>query len=124
AVEVRHDSFRCPDFVAMAREHGVAIVLAGDSKYPEIADATADFVYVRAMGTTSSESLGYPRSGLDLWARRATYWALGKPPPKLKPVVAGGPVPVARDVFLYVIGGHKAHNPAAAMALIKRSGGK
>ena len=28
AVEVRHDSFRTPEFIAMMREHGVAIVLA------------------------------------------------------------------------------------------------
>ena len=41
AVEVRHDSFRSPDFVALARNHGVAIVLAGDSEHPQIADATA-----------------------------------------------------------------------------------
>ncbi|MPT22513.1 MAG: DUF72 domain-containing protein, partial [Starkeya sp.] len=30
AVEVRHESFKSPDFVALAREHGVAIVHAGD----------------------------------------------------------------------------------------------
>jgi uncharacterized protein YecE (DUF72 family) len=38
AVEVRHNSFHDSDFVALAREHGVAIVLAGDSEYPQIAD--------------------------------------------------------------------------------------
>jgi hypothetical protein len=31
---------------------------------------------------------------------------------------AGGGEP--RDVFLYVISGHKVHNPAAAVSLIKR----
>ena len=51
AVEVRHESFRTPDFVALAREHGVAIVIAGDSEFPQIADVTADFVYLRIMGT-------------------------------------------------------------------------
>src|SRR5580692_11101666 len=38
-VEVRHESFRSPDFIALAREHGVAVVIAGDSRYPQIADA-------------------------------------------------------------------------------------
>src|ERR1700712_962768 len=33
AVEVRHGSFRTPDFIALAREYGVAIVVAGDSEY-------------------------------------------------------------------------------------------
>src|SRR3984893_6157419 len=28
-VEVRHDSFRSPDFIALMREHGVAVVIAG-----------------------------------------------------------------------------------------------
>src|SRR6202790_3873172 len=50
-VEVRHESFRSPDFVALLREHGVAVVFAGDSQYPQIADITAPFVYVRVMGT-------------------------------------------------------------------------
>ena len=31
--------------------HGVAVVIAGDSEYPEIADVTAPFVYARIMGT-------------------------------------------------------------------------
>src|SRR5689334_7850073 len=47
AVEVRHESFCDEAFVALARKHGVAIVVAGDSKYPQIADPTASFVYAR-----------------------------------------------------------------------------
>src|SRR5271170_6656654 len=47
AVEVRHDSFRSPEFTALAREHGIAVVIAGDSSYPQIADATVPFVYAR-----------------------------------------------------------------------------
>jgi len=105
AVEVRHDSFRSPDFVALARQHGVAIVLAGDSEHPLIDEPTADFTYARIMGTREGEALGYPRTALDAWAKRAKGWA------------AGG-----RDVFLYVISGHKVRNPAAAMALIERVG--
>ena len=80
AVEVRHDSFRDPDFVAMAREHAVAIVLAGDSRYPQIADATAPFIYARVMGTQESEPLGYSEPTLDLWAERARKLALGRTP--------------------------------------------
>jgi len=29
-VEVRHESFRSPEFIALARRHGVAVVVAGD----------------------------------------------------------------------------------------------
>jgi len=65
AVEVRHESFRHPEFVSLAREHGVAIVISGDSDYPQIADITAPFVYARIMGTVDSEALGYSEKALD-----------------------------------------------------------
>src|SRR5690606_17941884 len=58
AVEVRHDSFKSPDFIALAREYGVAVVIAADAGYPQIADVTAPFVYVRIMGTVETEKLG------------------------------------------------------------------
>jgi len=120
AVEVRHDSFRSPDFVALARAHGVAIVMAGDGKFPQIADATTPFVYARIMGTREGEDLGYPAKDLDLWAKRAKEWASGSAPKGLDYVgkpSSDGP----RDVYLYVISGHKVSNPAAAMALIERT---
>jgi uncharacterized protein YecE (DUF72 family) len=49
AVEVRHETFRTPDFVALAGEHGIAIVIAG-SDYPQIADMAAEFVYGASWG--------------------------------------------------------------------------
>jgi len=120
AVEVRHDSFRTPEFIAVAREHDVAIVIAGDSDYPQIADLTTSFVYARIMGTAESEAAGYADDALDQWARRARQWASGGLADGLQTV---GPKPtdaVARDVFLYVISGFKPRNPAAAMAMIER----
>ncbi|HWV83414.1 MAG TPA: DUF72 domain-containing protein [Hyphomicrobiaceae bacterium] len=120
AVEVRHESFRVPEFVDMAREHGVAIVMAGDSDFPQIADVTAPFVYARIMGTEEKEKLGYGKKALDAWAARAQEWAAGKLPSGLDMVGVHKADGKARDVFLYVISGYKAHNPAAAMALIER----
>ena len=120
-VEVRHDSFRTPEFVAMACEHGVAIALAGDSQHPQIADLTAPFVYARIMGTTERPKLGYSPKALDLWAQRARAWVDGQAPEGLDYVgaSAGG---VRRDVYLYVISGHKVKNPAAAMAILSQLG--
>ena len=120
AVEVRNESFKTPEFVALARAHGVAVVIAGDSEYPQIADATAPFVYARIMGTSETEPAGYSAEGLDLWARRARTWAAGGSPADLKTVAPASPGGAERDVFLYVIGGFKERNPAAAMALIER----
>jgi uncharacterized protein YecE (DUF72 family) len=120
AVEVRHDSFRSPDFVSLARDHGVAIVMAGDSDYPQIADVTAPFVYARIMGTSETEPNGYPSATLDLWIKRAQAFASGKAAPGLATVSPHKADKTARDVFLYVISGAKVRNPAAAMALIER----
>jgi uncharacterized protein YecE (DUF72 family) len=122
AVEVRHESFRHPEFIAMAREHAVAIVVAGDSDFPQLADPTAPFVYARIMGTVENEREGYASEALDAWAARAKAWAAGQLPADLQCVETGKPDGQSRDVFLYVISGHKAHNPAAAMGLIERLG--
>ena len=120
AVEVRHESFRHPEFISLAREHGVAIVIAGDSDYPQIADVTAPFIYARIMGTVETESLGYSEQALDAWVKRAKQWAAGSQPDDLRAVEPNASEPASRDVYLYVISGYKANNPAAAMALIER----
>lgn len=119
AVEARNDSFRTPEFIALARQHGIAVVVGVDSKYPLIADATAPFVYVRLMGTQEGESLGYPAATLKSWSQRAKDWAKGAAPDGLDQLAPAMPGTEKRDVYLYVIGGHKVSNPAAAMSLIK-----
>ena len=120
AVEVRHATFRVAELVDMARHYGVAVVVAGDSEYPLIADVTAPFVYVRIMGTQPDQPLGYSAVALDLWAQRARSWAAGDAPESLAVISSQKAERVVRDVFLYVISGHKVSNPAAAQALIER----
>jgi uncharacterized protein YecE (DUF72 family) len=119
-VEVRHESFRCAEFIELVRRHGVAVVIAGDSAHPQIADLTAPFVYARIMGTKAQEKLGYADAALNIWAERARAWASGAAPPGLTRVESGTADGMPRDVYLYVISGHKVHNPAAAMSLIQR----
>jgi uncharacterized protein YecE (DUF72 family) len=118
-VEPRHDSFRTAEFLALARKYGVAIVVAGDSDYTQIADPSASFVYARIMGSDESEELGYSNADLDRWAGRAKIWSAGGTPDDL-PCVGAAAAVEPREVFLYVISGYKARNPAAAMALIDR----
>jgi uncharacterized protein YecE (DUF72 family) len=119
-VEVRHASFCCTEFIEMARRHGVAVVIAGDSAYPQIADLTAPFVYARIMGTKAKEKQGYADAALNVWAERARAWASGAAPQGLKSVESAAADGIPRDVYLYVISGHKVHNPAAAVSLIQR----
>ncbi|WP_310633402.1 DUF72 domain-containing protein [Paraburkholderia sp.] len=120
ALEVRHESFCTPEFVALARSRGAAIVMSGDSEYPQIADASAPFVYARIMGTDERHPLGYSSADLDRWADRAIAWSHGETPDDLDTYAKPLKAKTGRDVFLYVISGHKTHNPAAAMALIER----
>ena len=119
AVELRHESFACAATVESARKNGIAIVLAGDSRFPEIAACTAPFVYLRLMGSKASPRQGYSEAALDLWADRAKTLAKGETPDGFAPM-AETAKQRTRDVFVYFIGGHKAHNPAAAQALTER----
>lgn len=102
AIEPRHDSFHAPAFAALLADRGIAAVQAADGSYPEIDVPSAPFAYLRLMGTQEGEALGYPASKLDRWATRLRKMAKD------------------REVFAFVISGHKAANPAAAQALIQR----
>lgn len=121
AVEVRHPSFQCASWLALARTRGVATVFTDSAEHPSFADLTGGFVYARLMGSRAEHAQGYPGLQLDAWARRALQWADGEAPGDLPYVggresASGG----ARDVFVFFISAEKARNPAAAMALQQR----
>ena len=97
---MRHASFDCEEFVALAREHEVAVVEAGDSDYPRIEARTAPFSYLRVMGTKASAPKGYAPAALARWREHAQTLARDG------------------DVFLYFISGAKERNPQAARALL------
>jgi uncharacterized protein YecE (DUF72 family) len=126
ALEVRHESFREPRFVALARRFGAAIVYADSDEHPAIADATGPFVYARLQRTSEAEPEGYASAALDSWAARAKFWASGGDPPDLPHVDipgAGMTAGSARPVFVFFISGAKIRAPAAARGLIARLGG-
>jgi uncharacterized protein YecE (DUF72 family) len=100
ALEVRHESFDCEEFVGLAREHEVAVIEAGDSEYPRIQARTAPFSYLRVMGTKASAPKGYAPAALARWSDHAQTLARDG------------------DVFFYFISGAKERNPLAAMALL------
>lgn len=119
-VEVRHDSFKTPAFIALLRQFNVGIVYSEHETYTEIADLTSDFVYARLQKGDDSLATGYPPKALDAWAERLKVWAQGGQPDDL-PRVDGKDAPrEPRDVFAYVIHEGKVRAPAAAMELIKR----
>jgi uncharacterized protein YecE (DUF72 family) len=119
-IEARHESFRDPEFTALARKHGVAVVLADAENYPTIADVTADFVYARLQRAEESIPTGYSEAALTTWAKRAEIWAAGGEPEDLDPASDKKAAKKKRDVFIFMINGAKLRAPAAAMALIER----
>jgi uncharacterized protein YecE (DUF72 family) len=123
ALEVRHDSFMTPQFVALARKHRAAIVYADHATYPEIADLTADFVYARLQTGSDDIETAYEAKALDLWADRLKLWAQGGQPADLPRIDPANPAPGnPRDVFAFIIHEGKVRAPAGAMALIRRIG--
>ena len=120
-LDVRHESFKTPEYLALARKHRVATVFTDSDKYPSFADLSADFAYARLMNSDATLESGYAPKALDAWAENARLWAAGKTPASLplveaSPSKTGGP----RDVFIFFINGAKEKAPAAARALIER----
>lgn len=119
AVEVRHESFRVPEFATLARKYKVAVVIADSAKYPMLADVTADFVYARLQKAEARVTTGYTTADLDKWATRAKAWAQGSVAADLS-TLAAPPAARKRDVFVYMINGAKERAPAAAMAFLEK----
>jgi len=118
AIEVRHDSFANPDFIAQMRKHNVALVVADTAEWPTL-DVTADFVYCRLQGAPGSER--YDEADLDRWASRIAAWSAGK---SMTDGAFVGPQPEEnpRDVFAVFVSTDKVHAPRNAMALAQRLG--
>jgi uncharacterized protein YecE (DUF72 family) len=120
-IEVRHDSFRTPEFMTLLRRFAMPVVFTDHAKYPNIADLTGDFVYARLQRGEDTVPTAYRPKQIDAWAGRLQAWAQGKAPDDLPRVDAAQKLKaVPRDVFAYVIHEGKIRAPAGAMALIAR----
>ncbi|HVF65254.1 MAG TPA: DUF72 domain-containing protein [Casimicrobiaceae bacterium] len=81
AIEVRHESFVDPSFVAMLRAHDVALVVADTAgRWPLVEDLTSDFIYIRLHGDKELYVSGYTPSSLGRWAARIERWSDGGGP--------------------------------------------
>ncbi|HEX3345618.1 MAG TPA: DUF72 domain-containing protein [Polyangiaceae bacterium] len=76
AIEVRHPSFACAEFLDLARAHGVAVVVADTAgHFPGIDEPTADFTYVRLHGDADLYVSGYEPAAIARWAARVRGWS-------------------------------------------------
>jgi len=119
-LDVRHDSFMVPEFLALTRQYRCAVVFTDSPDYPSFANLTTDFVYLRLMNAKSDVPTGYEPAVLASFAACARTWADGGEPSGL-PLVqgdAGAPAAASRDVFMFMINGAKERAPAAAMGVL------
>jgi uncharacterized protein YecE (DUF72 family) len=104
-LDVRHPSFDCPEYLALARRYGCTTVHTDSEKFPAIADAQSDLAYIRLMRSEAGCATGYPPAVLGQWAAGARAW------------VGQGP---RREALIFFINGAKERAPAAALELIRR----
>ena len=106
AIEIRHESFICEEFIALLRKHGIGLVIADTAgKWPKLFDVTSDFVYVRLHGDIQIYTSGYTSRALDEWAGRIGEWD------------AAG-----RDVYVYFDNDVKVRAPFDALNLMGKLG--
>lgn len=124
AIEVRHESFVDPGFIALLRRHRIGLVVADTAgRWPDREDLTADFVYVRLHGAETLYASGYTDAGLDRWAERIRAWESGGQVPDARLTVPGDPPHhVPRDVYCYFDNDIKVHAPFDAVHLSERLG--
>jgi len=124
AIEIRHVSFAQPEFIALLREHEIALVVADTAgKWPLLEDVTADFVYVRLHGDVKLYESGYSDRALDSWARKVRAWAGGRQPRGARLAGDGAaPTLVRRDVYVYFDNDIKVHAPYDARRLMRKLG--
>lgn len=125
AVEIRHESFRTPEFMRLLRRYNVANVVADTVEWPRLMDVTADFVYCRLHGSEELYTSGYTPADLDLWATRIAAWASGCDVDRTHPqndfaCTTPPRARAARDVFVYFDNDAKVYAPADAQNLIAR----
>jgi len=122
AIEIRHQSFLDPAFVALLRRHGVALVFADSVAWPYAEDVTADFVYLRLHGSEELYASGYSDEAIDHFAARIKLWAEGLEPNDARRIAPDvGPARQdARDVFAYFDNDAKVRAPVDARSLRSR----
>ncbi len=124
AVEIRHESFVDPAFVALLRRYKVGLVIADTAgKWPYREDLTSDFVYLRLHGAEQLYTSGYTDEALDRWAERIRDWSQGRQPADAQLISTTRPAARKhRQVYCYFDNDVKVRAPYDARQLLRRLG--
>jgi uncharacterized protein YecE (DUF72 family) len=122
AVEIRHESFLVPEFVALLRKYKVALVVADTAgKWPHVEDLATDFVYVRLHGDKELYASGYSDEAIKHWGDRIDAWQRGAQPKDAQLIVDKAPrARKSRDVYCYFDNDIKVRAPYDARRLLER----
>ena len=106
AIEVRHKSFRTPEFYQLLRQYKIALVVSDNpGKWPIFTEITTDLMYVRLHGHDQLYTSGYSDHELDEWATKIKSWT-----------------EQGCDVYVYFDNDAKVRAPFDAMSLMERLG--
>jgi uncharacterized protein YecE (DUF72 family) len=124
AVEVRHETFVDPAFIALCRRRQVAWVVADiPEPWPIFEDVTADFVYLRLHGAEELYKSRYTPQQIERWAACIEAWRTGGQPSDARLISKRAPPKrAARDVYCYFDNTDKLHAPDNARELMQRLG--
>jgi uncharacterized protein YecE (DUF72 family) len=118
AIEIRNESFVCPEFIALLRRYNIALVCADTVEWPRLMDVTSDFLYLRLHGSEVLYTSGYSAEALESWAARVAAWAQGG---EVEDGDHASPRPAkkahAREVYVYFDNDVKVHAPEDARSL-------
>jgi uncharacterized protein YecE (DUF72 family) len=121
AIEIRHATFKTPEFIQLLRKWDVALVCADSVDWPLLMDVTSDFVYCRLHGSEQLYASGYDEAALDIWGRRVVAWAEGRDAEDGERVIlTPAPKRSKRDVFIYFDNDAKVRAPVDAQNLRKK----
>lgn len=113
-------SFCQPAAAALLQRHGVALVVADTGgRWPELGDATADFVYIRLHGAPKLYASNYGQAELATWAERLRAWAGGGMPAGMARLAAAPPPARPRNVFCFFDNTMKPFAAENALALAR-----
>jgi uncharacterized protein YecE (DUF72 family) len=120
ALEVRHDSFKTPEFITLLRKHRIALVCADTVDWPLLMDVTADFVYCRLHGSEQLYTSGYDKNALAMWTKRIRSWSAGGDAEGPRASKARAARRKSRDVYVYFDNDAKVRAPFDALTLIRK----
>jgi uncharacterized protein YecE (DUF72 family) len=123
ALEIRHESFLCPELVRIARRTGTALVFSHASDWLYSEEPTAGFIYLRLHGEPKTYASRYDDAALDRWARRIRRWHdADEPDDAVQITDRAPPKRKGRDVYVYFDNDARGHAPRDALRLARRLG--